>query len=57
MVNNPGARNILLILYTGNTFKRISEMFGSFNISHFLRTLFYSIQKTLLFYYIKNFTI
>ena len=55
MVNNPGARNILLILYTGNTFKRISEMFGSFNISHFLRT--YSIQKTLLFYYIKNFTI
>ena len=46
------ARNILLsgaILYTGDTFKRISEMFDSINIPHFSRTLFYSIQKTLLF--------
>ena len=52
MVNNTGAGNILLsgaILYTGNTFKRISEMFDSINIPHFSRTLFYSIQKTLLF--------
>ena len=52
MVNNTGAGNILLsgaILYTGNTFKRISEMFDSINIPHFSRTLFCSIQKTLLF--------
>ena len=52
MVNNAGAGNILLpgaILYTGNTFKRILEMFDSINIPHFSRTLFYSIQKTLLF--------
>ena len=52
MVNNTGAGNILLseaILYTGNTFKRISEMFDSINIPHLSRTLFYSIQKTLLF--------
>ena len=52
MVNNTGAGNILLpeaILYTGNTFKRILEMFDSINIPHFSRTLFYSIQKTLLF--------
>ena len=52
MVNNTGAGNILLpgaILYTGNTFKRILEMFDSINIPLFSRTLFYSIQKTLLF--------
>ena len=52
MVNNTGAGNILspgAILYTGNTFKRISEMFHSINIPHFSRTLSYSIQKTLLF--------
>ena len=52
MVNNNGAGNILLseaILYTGNTFKRISEMFDSINIPHFSRTLFYILQKPLLF--------
>ena len=52
MVNNTSAGNILLsetILYTGNTFKRISGLFDSINIPHFSRTLFYSIQKTLLF--------
>ena len=52
MVNNTGAGNILLsgaILYTGNTFKRILEMFDSINIPHFSRTLLYSIQKTLQF--------
>ena len=52
MINNTGAGNSLLpeaILYTGNTFKRILEMFDSINIPHFSRTLFYSIQKTLLF--------
>ena len=52
MINNKGAGNILLsraIMYTGNTFKRLSEMFDSINIPHFSRTLFYSIQKTLLF--------
>ena len=50
--NNTGAGNIILsgaILYTGNTFKRISQMFDSINIPHFSRTLFYIIQKTLLF--------
>ena len=48
MVNNTSARNILLsgaILYTGNTFKRISEKFDSISIPHFSRTLYYSIQK------------
>ena len=57
MVNNAGPGNIPLsaailygaILYTGNTFKTISEMFHSINIPHFSRTLFCSIQKTLLF--------
>ena len=52
IVNNTGAGNIRLsgaILFTGNTFNRISEMFGSINISPFSRTLFYNIQKTLLF--------
>ena len=52
IVNKTGAGNILLsgaILYTGNTFKRISEMFDSINIPHFSRTLFDSIQKSLLF--------
>ena len=52
MVNKTGAGNIILsgtILYTGNTYKRISGMVDSINIPHFSRTLFYSIQKTLLF--------
>ena len=52
IINNTVAGNILLsgvILYTGSMFKRISEMFDSINIPHFSRTLFYSIQKTLLF--------
>ena len=52
MVNNTGAGNIILpgaILYTANTFKRISEMFDAINIPHFSRTVFYSMQKTLLF--------
>ena len=52
MINNTGTGNSLLpeaMLYTGNTFKRILEMFDSINIPHFSRTLFYSIQKTLLF--------
>ena len=52
MVKKTGAGNILLsgaLLYTGNIFKRISEMFDSIKIPHFSRTLFYSIQKTLLF--------
>ena len=52
MVNNTGAGNILLpwtIMFTENTFERISEMFDSINIPHFSKTLFYSIQKTLLF--------
>ena len=42
MVNKAGARNILLsggILYTGNTFKRISEMFDLISIRYFSRTL------------------
>ena len=50
--NNIGAGNIILsgaILYTRNAFKRISQMFDSTNIPHFSRTLFYIIQKTLLF--------
>ena len=52
MVNNTGSGNIILsgaILYTGNTFKRISDTFDSINIPHFSRALFYNIQKTLLF--------
>ena len=52
IVNNTGAGSTPLsgaIPFTGNTFKRISEMFGSINISPFSRTLFYNIQKTLLF--------
>ena len=43
MVNNTGAGNIFFYLgmklYTGNTFKRISEMFDSINIAHFSRAL------------------
>ena len=58
MVNNTGAGNIILpgaILYTANTFKRISEMFDAINIPHFSRTVFYSMQKTLLFTTLKEF--
>ena len=55
MVNNTGAGNIVLpgaILYTAN---RISEMFDAINIPHFSRTVFYSMQKTLLFTTLKEF--
>ena len=58
MVNNTGAGNIILpgaILYTANTFKRISEIFDAINIPHFSRTVFYSMQQTLLFTTLKEF--
>ena len=52
IINRIGAGNVILsaaILYSGNTFMRISEMFSSVNLVHFSRTLFYNIQKTLLY--------
>ena len=58
MVNNTSAVNIFLsgaILYTGNTFKRISKMFDSINIPHFSTTLFYSMQNSLLFHTLYSF--
>ena len=51
-INNTRGENIILsgtILYTGNTFNRMSEIFVSINISHLSRTLCYSIQKSMLF--------
>ena len=37
------------ILYSGNTYYRISEMFSLINISHFSHTVFYRLQKSILF--------
>ena len=37
------------ILYSGNTYYRISEMFSLINISHFSHIVFYRLQKSTLF--------
>ena len=52
IINRIVVGNVILsaaILYSGNTFMRISEMFSFVNLVHFSRTLFYNIQKTLLY--------
>ena len=52
IINGMGAGNLLLsasILYSGNTFTRISEMLSSINVVAFSRTLYYQIQKTFLY--------
>lgn len=54
----PGQGNIQIaaaILYSGNTFGRISEMLTLMNIQHFSHTLFYNIQKTLLYPVLNSF--
>jgi MFS superfamily sulfate permease-like transporter len=43
------------ILYSGNSYIRISEMLGMINVAHFSQTVFYRIQKTLLFPTINTF--
>ena len=57
MINDTSAGNVLLsgaILYSGNTYNRISEMLSSINVAHFSRTIFYNLQKTLLFPTLNN---
>lgn len=57
MVNNIRVENILLpgtILYTGNTFNKITEMFDSVNVLYFLRTFLDSIQTNFAPSYIKE---
>ena len=52
IINRIGAGNLLLsasILYSGNTFTRISEMLSSINVVAFSETLYYQIQKTFLY--------
>ena len=47
-----GVGNILIsaaILYSGNTFRQISEMFSMINIAHIRRSRFFDIQKLYLF--------
>ena len=51
-INKAWTGNILLsaaILYSGNTFQRISELFQMINVVHFSSTRFYEIQKHFLF--------
>lgn len=57
MVNNIRVENILLpgtILYTGNTFNKITEMLDSVNVLYFLRTFLDSIQTNFAPSYIKE---
>ena len=57
MVNNIRVENILLpgtILYTGNTFNKITEMFDSVNVLYFLRTFLDSTQTNFAPSYIKE---
>ena len=52
MLGKAGTGNILLsaaILYSGNTFARISEMFKMINIIHFSSSRFFQVQKRFLF--------
>ena len=51
-INKVKAGNILLfvaILYSGNTFQRITEMFQMINVIHLSSSRFYEIQKQYLF--------
>lgn len=51
-LNGTGVGNILLsaaILYSGNTFGRITELLQMINVVHFSRTYFFTIQKSVLF--------
>ena len=50
-LNNTGVGNILLsaaILYSGNTFGRITELLQMINVIHFSRTCFFKMQKSVL---------
>ena len=52
MLGKAGTGNILLsaaILYSGNTYARISEMFKMINIVHFSSSRFFQVQKRFLF--------
>jgi hypothetical protein len=54
----PGKGNVMLsaaILYSGNSYIRISEMLSMINVAHFSQTVFYRIQKSLLFPTINTF--